>query len=300
MIALVRDGGRLPWKALAMALGVWVFCDSSARADGDGLCPTCHKDHAGARGPCGGTLGYGPPGVYPGFQGFGLGYHLGYGYGGDALGVGAFGGYPFYGGPGYPHPWPRLRRLGRINPFPYFGGPGYPTPECPNFYGNVGPLVPDRPVITIGKPSDYVDGYGPATGVLPYPESFFAPFTVRAAIEGSSATVSPPDGNSGYTPAPGAMPDGASMGRSLGIDAAPVADAGGQRRLRIAKVYPGSIAEKAGLHAGDVIRTINGYLPDRPGNLTWIIAHAAPDKVLTMTVRNASDGQERTVKAQLR
>ena len=40
-----------------------------------------------------GTLGYGPPGLHPGFQGFGLGYHLGYGYGGKrAAGSGCRGG----------------------------------------------------------------------------------------------------------------------------------------------------------------------------------------------------------------
>ena len=78
--------------------------------------------------PAAGTLGYAKPGLYPGFQGFGLGYHLGYGYGGSALGVGADGGYPFYGGPGYPHPWPTLRRIGGITPFPFYGGPGGPMP----------------------------------------------------------------------------------------------------------------------------------------------------------------------------
>ena len=49
-----------------------------------------------------GTLGYGPPGEHPGFFGFGLSFHPGYGYGGNGLGVGAYGGYPCYGGPGYP------------------------------------------------------------------------------------------------------------------------------------------------------------------------------------------------------
>src|SRR5262245_60135764 len=52
-----------------------------------------------------------------GREGFGLGYHLGYGYGGRALGVGPFGGYAYYGGPGYPQPAPQLRRFGKITPF---------------------------------------------------------------------------------------------------------------------------------------------------------------------------------------
>ena len=126
----------------------------TAKADGNvppsvlTVCPQCqrtgpHQHDA----PAVGTLGYGTPGLYAGFQGFGLGYHLGYGYGGDALGVGVNGGYPFYGGPGYPHPGPTLRRFGSITPFAYFGGPGAPTPECRNYFGSVGPLFTDRPVV---------------------------------------------------------------------------------------------------------------------------------------------------------
>lgn len=137
-----------------------------------------------------GTLGYGPPGVYPGFQGFGLGYHLGYGYGGYALGPGLFGGYPFYGGPGYPCGMvPQLRRLGPIVPFPYNGSPGYPTPEHPNYYGQFGPLVPDRPVVTvISDRGEEVTGtgYGDFTGAVANPEALFAPFTARAAAGVSS------------------------------------------------------------------------------------------------------------------
>ena len=107
-----------------------------AQAPGNGL--------HGHTGPGYGTLGYGAPGIQPGFQGFGLGYHRGYGYGGDALGVGAEGGYPQYGGPGYPHPWPTLRRIGGINPFYFYGGPGGPTPDCPIYYA--GPSARSRPM----------------------------------------------------------------------------------------------------------------------------------------------------------
>jgi hypothetical protein len=138
-----------------------------------------------------GTLGYGPPGLHPGFQGFGLGYHRGYGYGGKALGVGADGGYPYFGGPGYPHCAPELRRLGPIAPFPFYGGPGYPTPDHPNSYSGVGPLVANRPVVEIeAQPGevDYRSGYGAATGAIPYPESFLAPFTTRAGTLGSSGS----------------------------------------------------------------------------------------------------------------
>jgi hypothetical protein len=161
--------------ALALALGTWVFSESLAMADGG-------------------------PGPSPGFQGFGLGYHPGYGYGGDALGVGPGGGYPFYGGPGYPCVEPRLRRLGRIVPFPYFGGPGHPTPDHPNYFGGVGPLVADPPVVTIegdlNGPGPAC-GYGPFTGAIPYPDWVFAPFTAPASAGGSSGRV-----NSPYTSTP--------------------------------------------------------------------------------------------------
>src|SRR4051794_35470367 len=90
MISLKRGGGRLPLKALALALGIGVFSGSSAMADGDGFAgmaqgPKVCKGglgHHDRGGPGFGTLGYGGPGLYPGFQGFGLGYHPGYGYGG--------------------------------------------------------------------------------------------------------------------------------------------------------------------------------------------------------------------------
>ena len=144
----------------------------------------CIAIYHGRRGLGYGTLGYGPPGVYPGFHGFGLGYHPGYGYGGDALGVGADGGYPFYGGPGYPHCEPRLRRIGGITPSAYFGGPGYPSAEQPNYFGAVGPLVSDQPVIKLDTDHDgLIDGasYGPFTGALANPEALFSASTTRAA-----------------------------------------------------------------------------------------------------------------------
>jgi hypothetical protein len=145
--------------------------------------------------PADGTLGYGPPGLHPGFQGFGLGYHPGYGYGGDALGVGAFGGYPFYGGPGYPHPAPRLNRGCGINPFPHYGGPGHPTPSHPNVFGPVGPLIVDRPVVTVlSEPGEaHPDSaFGCFTGTLPYSEHYFAPFAAAAASSGSGGRMGSP------------------------------------------------------------------------------------------------------------
>jgi hypothetical protein len=295
MISLVRGGGRLPVMALALALGIWVFSGSSAMADGG-------------------------PGLYPGFQGFGLGYHPGYGYGGAALGVGAFGGYPFYGGPGYPFAEPRLRRIGGIVPFPYYGGPGYPSPGNPNYFGGVGPLVADQPIVTIGSdlndPGD-ASSYGPFTGALPYPDTFFAPFTATAtatataAAGGSSSGVSssypstpamntaPAAGfgqpSASIPPVTGEITNLPAQGRTLGIDEVPVNDESGVRGMKVSKVFPGSAAEKAGLHASDVIHSINGYLTTQPGNCAWIIANAAPDTVLMMNVRTASDGKEHTI-----
>jgi hypothetical protein len=205
----IRDRRTLStWRA-SLFLGLGLLAGSSPAA-GDGIWGLGRRKAASPvltyRVPAAGTLGYGPPGLHPGFQGFGLGYHPGHGYGGDALGTGAFGGYPFYGGPGYPHPAPALRRIGGINPFPYYGGPGYPTPAHPNAFGPVGPLVVDRPVVTI-RPEpgeiDHTGGFGPFTGTLPYPQNYFAPFASQAAADGTTretGTPPPSSGDDGSTP----------------------------------------------------------------------------------------------------
>jgi hypothetical protein len=217
---------RVPGLALVLAAGAWMVSGPSAMGQ-DGIdqtrqaldcqkpCPVHDKPEDGA--PSAGMPGCGKPGLSPGFQGFGLGYHLGYGYGGDAQGVGATGGYPFYGGPGYCHPWPRLRRLGSITPFPYYGGPGYPTPEHPEYYGAVGPLMNPPLVITIGSDGNdpsYTSGYGAFTGVLPYPEAYFARSTAEAA-SGAASTIRSRAGDSS---APGTGVDGRS-GTSPGASA---------------------------------------------------------------------------------
>jgi hypothetical protein len=132
-----------------------------------------------------GTLGYGGHGLDLGFYGFGLSFHRGYGYGGRALGVGASGGYPYY------------------------GGPGYPSDSHAQYFTGAPPLVVARPValeaFEPGTPA-FPGDYGPFTGAIPYPETLFAPYVNAAAATGSSTGASPrppsppPAGNS---PPPG-------------------------------------------------------------------------------------------------
>ena len=168
-----------PLKGFVLALGISVFSGSSVMADGFG-----HADIAEGRfkrkylGE--GTLGWAEYGLYPGLYGFSLRWHPGYGYGRYALGVGADGGYPFYGGPGYPHPWPHLRRFGPATPFAYYGGPDYPRDGNSNYYSGIGGLAIEKPVVTIGEPGDmgYVgeDGYvAPVTALVRLPGLFLIP-----------------------------------------------------------------------------------------------------------------------------
>jgi hypothetical protein len=315
-------GNGFPLKALAVALAAWSCprAAQAAEADYGGPAPTTcqdqhcrnsghsHHNHQGRDGL--GPLGYGPPGLHPGFQGFGIGYHLGYGYGGKGLGA-ADGGYPFYGGPGYPHPWPRLWRFGGINPFPHFAGTGAPTPEHPNFYGTVnGTLVVDQPVIsttggTYGP--DVATSFGGYTGALPYPDSAFAPFTSEAS--GALLEMNPTGPTPIIIPTPNRRPDEplnpssrnddtrgvAPRDRDLGFDQEPIGGIDHRRGMKVVRVYPGSEAEKAGLRVGDVIRSINDYTNTEPGNLPWVILHAAPDHILKMAVQAPNQTDERTV-----
>ena len=326
MIARIRGSQRLSLRVFGLLLGISVLASTVAMAQ-DGVpvapiqAPPVTQPYTGIHlfhGPESfGTLGYGPPGLHSGEQGFGLGYHLGYGYGGDALGVGADGGYPFYGGPGYPHCNPQLRRIGGIVPFAYFGGPGYPTPDHPNFYGGGGPVVPDRPVVSIvtesGQPVA-ASGYGPFTGAAPDAEARFAPFTARAAAGAASMRPTPsrprlpaPSGSSGAVtpptpatnPAAGAVPQPPRARQFLGIEAEPAVDSGGVQGMRITKVNPGSAAARVGLHEGDVIRSINDYATQLQGNLEWIYVNAAPNNTLRMKVFTASDGKEHTLTTQI-
>jgi hypothetical protein len=326
MYSLPRGGRPLFLKACALAMSGWLLSSSACLAQSHEpvvVDPKVKKSavdyHNRRRGPSVGTLGYGPPGLYPGFQGFGLGYHLGYGYGGDALGPGTEGGYPFYGGPGYPNCDPRLRRFGGINPFPYNGGPGYSTPDHPNYFGEFGPLVVDQPVIRIADDPGYrydAAVFGPFTGGVANPEAQFAQFTARAAAGAESmrlrpasppvTPVNPPAdprlGPSTYI-VPSATQEKTSLSaplQLLGIDEEPVIGSDGIPGIRVSTVRAGTVAERAGLHAGDVIHSVNGYLTTDPGNLAWIIATKAPNGTLLMNVRNANDGKVDVVAARLR
>ena len=57
----------------------------------------------------------------------------------------------------------------------------------------------------------------------------------------------------------------------LGIEEVAIND-GGVIGMQVTQVYSGSTAERAGLQAGDVIHSANGYLTQQHGNLTWIIS----------------------------
>ena len=304
-----RDRSRFPCEMIGLALLAWSF--SGFRAtwadEGSVVRPACNDARCrnGCIGhrieeriPAAGPLGYGPPRIYHGFQGFGAGYHLGHGYGGKALGTPA-GGYPFYSGPGYPHPWPKLRRIGGINPFPHYAGPGFPTPDHPNYYGTPGPLVVDQPVITTkgGPPGpDISSSYGNFTGAIPYPDSAFAPFTYEPSDSENGPNPAVPTTISTPTSGIDRDRDGRLLGdRDLGFDQVQTVDASRRSSMKVAKVYRGSEADQAGLRVGDVIESINDYRNEQPGHLPWVILNAAPDRRLTMKIRGADRAVERTV-----
>src|ERR1700733_13207628 len=125
----------------------------------------------------------------------------------------------------------------------------------------------------------YGSGAGPARGfgyniygnygVYGYPGS---------GIEGGAS-------NPGYDPGYGGYPSYGGYGiaevanrnlnsappsarqRMLGIDEDPLVMPDGAKAMKVSKVFPGTAAEKAGLQAGDVIRSVNGYLTEQRGTL---------------------------------
>ncbi len=217
--------------------------------------------HMGGYGYGGGYRGLGYGGFYPGFYG---GYGLyGLGYGGYGLGYGGYGlGYGGYGGYG----------MG------YGGYGGYGMG-----YGGYGMGYGGYGMGGYGYP--YYGGYGMGYS-YPYTNTVYT--NPVAGFGYSSAYVAP---------AAGTMMAG--QGRYLGIDEEPAVDAGGRKGMKVTNVYPGTAAEMAGLQAGDVIHSINGYLTEQRGNLAWIIANAAKNNILKMNVLTAKDGKEHTVTAQL-
>ena len=275
MSSPVRVGLRHASPSVSLVSGICVLALSWTAAYGGGP----GADAPGDPGP------HVKRGQSPGFQGFGLKFHLGYGYGGRALGAGPEGGYPYYSGPGYPHEPPPLRRLGRIAPFAYDGGPGYPCRAGSHYFEPTGPLVVDPPVVTSAlDPRDipYPSDFGPFSGAIPYPELLFAPY---------ASPVKTTEPHSGTNPPRRPIP---------GFEDETTVDPDGRRGLKVTSVSEGSTAEKAGLRAGDVIHSVNGYLTTERGNLTWIIANATPDHLLKLDVQAATDGQRRTIEFLLR
>jgi S1-C subfamily serine protease len=102
-----------------------------------------------------------------------------------------------------------------------------------------------------------------------------------------------------YSSAYGASGTGTTNRRYLGIDEEAVIDSDGRKVIKVGNVYPGTPAERAGLHTGDVIRSINGYFTEQRGNLAWIIANAAPSNTLKMVVRTVDDNKDHEITATL-
>ena len=279
MVSLLRGGCRFPIMAAALALGIWVISASSALAHGGGGGGGGGGGHGGGGfgggGFGGGHMGgFGGMGGYGGMGGWGGAGRMGGvgGWGGGWGGVGRVGGWGGYGG---------FRGYGFGGFYPgFFGlglGYGYGYP----FYGGFG----------YGYP--YYAAYGYSD---PYYGGYAYPYTNPVVM---SPTVGFGYSSAYVAPGTGAVNAAVTRGRYLGIDEEPVVDAGGRKGMKVGNVYPGTPAERSGLQAGDVIHSINGYLTEQRGNLAWIIANAAPNNILKMSVRTASDGQEHTVTAQL-
>jgi len=224
-----------------------------------------------------GNRGFGGVGFFPGFFGFGYPFYGGYGLGYGGLGYGGLGyggfGYPYYGGYGMGY------GLG-------LGYGGYGLGYGLGYGGYVNPYY-DGYGYGYGYPSyGYASGYGYG---YPYYANIYT--TPGVGVTYSSAYVAPAGSAANKVMLP--------QGRYLSIDEEPITDASGQRGMKITNVYPGTAAERSGLRAGDVIYSINGYLTEQRGNLAWIIANAAPNNQLRMSVKTAKDGQEHTVTAQI-
>jgi hypothetical protein len=146
---------------------------------------------------------------------------------------------------------------------------------------------------TVRTPDDYIKASGNVVERRGYGEPHYA---TAYAAPGVGVTYSPayvaPAGRAANT-------EVAAPGRDLGIDAEPITDAIGKRGIKVMKVYPGTAAERAGLQIGDVIYASNGYLTQQPDDLAWIIANAARDSRLNMSVKTGRDGREHFITAEL-
>jgi hypothetical protein len=181
-------------------------------------------------------------------------------------GGGLFGGI-FRGGP-------NMGGYGNRGYYPYYGsGSGYSANPGYNIYGNYG---------VYGYPGNGIEGgysnsgYDPGYGGFPSYGGY--------GIANRSPNAAPMVG----TPP--------TQRRLLGIDEEPVVISG-VKAMKVGKVFPGTAAAKAGLQAGDVIRSVNGYLTEQRGNLAWVIANAAPNNELKLDVQTAKDGQSHLITA---
>jgi hypothetical protein len=158
-------------------------------------------------------------------------------------------------------------------------------------------------------------GYYPYSGTsAPYGYNIYGNYGVYgypgSGIQGGAS-------NPGYDPGYGGYPSYGGYGianianrnlgaatpsprqRLLGIDEDPLVLPDGTKAMKVSKVYPGTAAAKAGLQAGDVIRSVNGYLTEQRGNLAWIIATATPNNELRINLQTKKDGQTHLVTAML-
>jgi hypothetical protein len=158
--------------------------------------------------------------------------------------------------------------------YPYNGtGAGYPGY---NIYGNYGVYGYPGSGIEGGQSNS---GYDPGFGGYPS----YGGYGINTRLPYATRSVGAP----------------ATQRRLLGIDEEPVVVADGVKGMKVGKVYPGTAAEKAGLQAGDVIRSVNGYLTEQRGNLAWVIANAMPKNELRLDVQTVKDGQTHLITATL-
>ena len=181
---LVHDfahAGRWPTRSEGVCSGIgglglvrYIGRGRRRRSRHYGPSPKCPKGEEGPPRPGNasyGTLGYGPPGIFPGFQGFGLGYHLGYGYGGEPW-ARCRGGYPSTEAPAIRTPSQPSGESGASRRSPLVLAPAIPPLTIPNT-SDVRPAGP-RPTGRHGRHgyrrTDRSHRLGPFTGAVPNPK----------------------------------------------------------------------------------------------------------------------------------